>query len=353
MELRQLEYLDAVVRHGGFVRAAQEVFVTQSALSQQITRLEGELGLPLLRRGPKGVEPTAAGVEFLTHARAILKEVAEARAAVGEHLDGARGVVRVAATVSDAPGLPEALVAFHRTNPQVQLALHHGAAAQVIERLGAGTADVAVLAVAAGAARVPAQAAIRTITEQRLWLVTAPGGPLASPHPLAAPHPLASPDPLASPGPARGEPPVGLGELRGLPVIMPERGSALRELLDGAFAEAGFSPLPLFETSDPRTIRQLVVAGLGLSIVPEGWLHEPDPPVARRALELPAYRVALLAATEPRVPARDLLVEHLARALVEEPADPPGDPSAHPPGDPSTTRATPRPARDNRHATDE
>ena len=326
MELRQLEYLDAVVRHGGFVRAAQEVFVTQSALSQQITRLEGELGLPLLRRGPKGVEPTAAGVEFLAHARTVLKEVAEARAAVGEHLDGARGVVRVAATVSDAPGLPEALVAFHRANPQVQLALHHGAAAQVIERLGAGTADVAVLAVAAGAPRVPAQAAIRTITEQRLWLVAAPGDPLASR------------DPLASAEPAGDEAPIGLGELRGRPVIMPERGSALRGLLDDAFAQAGFSPLPLFETSDPRTIRQLVVAGLGVSIVPDGWLHEPDPPVARRALELPAYRVALLAPTEPRVPARDLLVEHLARALVEEPADLSGDPSARPRGDPARAR---------------
>jgi DNA-binding transcriptional LysR family regulator len=300
MELRQLEYLDAVVRHGGFVRAAQEVYVTQSALSQQITRLEGELGLALLRRGPQGVEPTPAGVEFLAHARAVLGEVAEARAAVAGHLDGARGVVRVAATVYDSPRLPEALVAFHRQHPQVQLALHHGAAAQVSAQLAAGTADIAVLAFGHRARKLPGQIAIRTLSEQRLWLVSAVE------------------DPLAGSDRARSGTALKLDELRGRPVVMPERGTALRELLLDAFTDAGFSPLPLFETSDPRTVRQLVSAGLALSIVPDGWLDEGGPQIAVLPVQLPAYRIALLAATEPRVPARDLLVEHLARALTEE-----------------------------------
>jgi DNA-binding transcriptional LysR family regulator len=300
MELRQLEYLDAVVRHGGFVRAAQEVYVTQSALSQQITRLEGELGLALLRRGPRGVEPTPAGVEFLTHARAVLDELAEARASITEHLDGARGVVRVAATVYDSPGLPEALVAFHRHHPQVQLALHHGAAAQVIEQLAAGTADLAVLAVSHNGPKLPAQIAVRTLAEQSLWLVGA------------------ADDPLVRSDRARRAEALGLDELRGRPVIMPERGTALRELLQRAFTDAGFSPLPLFETSDPETVRQLVAAGLGLSVVPAGWLREDGPPIATVPLALPAYRIAMLAATEPRVPARDLLAEHLARALTAD-----------------------------------
>jgi DNA-binding transcriptional LysR family regulator len=300
MELRQLEYLDAVVRHGGFVRAAQEVYVTQSALSQQISRLESELGLALLRRGSKGVEPTPAGAEFLIHARAVLGEIAEARAAITEHLDGVRGVVRVAATVYDSPGLPEALVAFHRQHPQVQLALHHGAAAQVIDQLAAGTADLAVVAVSDSAPRLPAHISVRTLAEQRLWLVSAVD------------------DPLAGARPARSGDALGLDELRGRPVVMPERGTALRELLVGAFADAGFSPLPLFETGDPLTVRQLVAAGLGLSVVPAGWLDGDGPPVAALPLRLPAYRIAMLAATEPRVPARDLLAEHLARALTDD-----------------------------------
>ena len=86
MELRQLDYFAAVARHGHFGRAAQEVYVTQSALSQQIARLEDELGLTLLIRGPKGVQLTPAGAEFVGHARAILGQVAEARAAIDDHL---------------------------------------------------------------------------------------------------------------------------------------------------------------------------------------------------------------------------------------------------------------------------
>jgi DNA-binding transcriptional LysR family regulator len=318
MELRQLEYLDAVVRHGGFVRAAQEVYVTQSALSQQITRLESELGLALLRRGPKGVEPTPAGVEFLAHARAILDEVARARASVTEHLDGTRGVVRVAATVYDSPGLPEALVAFHRHHPLVQLALHHGAAAQVLEQVALGTADIAVLAVREGAAKLPAQLAVHTLAEQRLWLVSSVDDPLVRSE-RARGGSVPGGGVGVGPGVEDGAgPEVGVGELRGRPVIMPERGTALRELLVRAFADAGFSPLPLFETSDPETIRQLVAAGLGLSVVPAGWLVGDGPPVATLPIALPAYRIAMLAATEPRVPARDLLVEHLARVMTED-----------------------------------
>jgi LysR family transcriptional activator of glutamate synthase operon len=300
MELRQFEYLDAVVRHGGFVRAAQEVFVTQSALSQQITRLEGELGLALLSRGPKGVEPTPAGLEFLEHARAILGEVAEARAAIAEHLVGARGVVRVAATVYDSPALSQALIAFHRQHPQVQLALHHGGGAQVLDQLAAGTADLAVLAVSENGPKIPAHVRVRTLSEQRLWLVAS------------------ADDALARPDRPRGETPPGLDDLRGRPVIMPERGTALRELLVRAFSAAGFSPLPFFETSDPHTIQDLVAAGLGLSIVPSGWLADDGPPVVRIPLELPAYRIAVLAISEPRVPARDLLGEYLARVLTDD-----------------------------------
>jgi DNA-binding transcriptional LysR family regulator len=300
MELRQLEYLAAVVSHGSFGRAAQEIYVTQSALSQQIARLEDELGLTLLHRGAKGVQPTPAGLEFLDHARAILNRVSEARAAVDDHLAAVRGVARVGATAYDSRGLAEALIGFHRAHPQVQIALHHGSAGQVVEQLAAGTIDVAVLAVHSGP-RLPAGVSVRAIAEQPLRLLTARA------------------DPFAVTGDSNGGRPT-IDDLRGRPVIMPERGTALRELLDEAFAGAGFSPIPFFETSDPRTIRHLASAGLGVSIVPAGWLHGDGPPVASVALDarLPDYRIGVVARTEPRVPARDRLVEHLAATLVTQ-----------------------------------
>ncbi|HEX3618171.1 MAG TPA: LysR family transcriptional regulator [Solirubrobacteraceae bacterium] len=293
MELRQLEYLAAVVSHGSFGRAAQAIYVTQSALSQQISRLEDELGLTLLYRGPKGVEPTPAGLEFLDHARAILGRVSEARAVVDDHLGAIRGVARVAATSYDARDLPAALAAFHRAHPQVQLAFQHAAVAQIVEQLATGAIDVAVLAVADSWPKLPEHITSHVLAEESLCLLTARGDQLSS-----------------AAGPA-------IDDLRGRSVIMPGRGTAMRGLLDDAFAQVGFSPLPRFETNDPAMIVQLVAAGLGVSIVPRSWLMGDAQPVAAVALadSLPSYRIALLATTQPRIPARDRLVEHLVITL--------------------------------------
>ncbi len=298
MELRQLEYLAAVVSHGSFGRAAQEIYVTQSALSQQIARLEDELGLTLLYRGPKGVEPTPAGLEFLDHARAILGRVSEARAMVDEHLGAIRGIARVSATAYDSRELPQALASFHRAHPQVQLSFQHSSAAQIVEQLATGLADVALLAVDASGPKLPDHIAQQTIAEEPLCLLTARGDRLS----LAGDG-----------GPARAT----IEDLRGRSVIMPARGTALRSVLDDAFAQVGFSPLPRFETNDPETIRELVSAGLGVSIVPRSWLADQAPAVTSVELTqpLPAYRVALLSTTQPRIPARDRLVEHLLIAL--------------------------------------
>jgi DNA-binding transcriptional LysR family regulator len=306
MELRQLEYLAAVVSHGSFGRAAQEIFVTQSALSQQISRLEDELGLTLLHRGPKGVEPTPAGVEFLDHARAILGRVSEARAAVDDHIQAVRGVARLAATAYDSRelGLPRALASFAKEHPQVQLVFQHASAAQIVEQLATGVTDIAILAVDRSEPKLPGQLSSHTISEEPLCLLVAQGDELSRP---AARGPEARP--------------AMIEDVRGRSVIMPGRGTALRSLLDEAFSAAGFSPLPRFETNSPETVRELVAAGLGVGIVPRSWSAGQETAVTHVALAqpLPLYNVALLATTKPRIPARDRLVEHLRSSLHAQP----------------------------------
>jgi DNA-binding transcriptional LysR family regulator len=289
MELRQLQYLVAVVRHASFTRAADELYVTQPALSQQVRRLEEELGVALLLRLPSGVEVTAAGAELVARAEPILSGVDDARAAMQEHAGGRRGVARVAATPGAAPGLPVALAAFHALHPGIRVSLRQGSAADVVALLATGSADVGVAALDGEARRAAAGLHATTLREEPLWIVAPPG------------HAL---------GGARER---SVGDLRDEALVLAERGSALREaVLDACMAE-GFSPVPLLEAADPATLRELVHAGLGVSVVPASWLRAPGAAVEAIALEgtAPRHRVELLAAASGASAAGRLLHEHL------------------------------------------
>lgn len=290
MELRQLRYFAAVARHLHFARAAEEAYVTQSALSQQIARLECELGLSLLNRPPgQAVTLTPAGEELLAHAEALLLGAAEARAAMDGHAGVRRGVARVAATVADAPWLAEVLIAFHGNHPGVQLALRQGSAAEVLALLRRGDVDIAVCA-------------MRAQRDRNLDVTLLSDAPLVAI--LAREHPLAN----------RGE--VAVADLRGEPLILAERATALREAVAAACAHAGFSPLPRFEVGDPATVRALVAAGLGVALVPAPWLRLVGPAVAvARLADAPRHRIALVTGATPS-PAGRLLAEHVRTAAL-------------------------------------
>src|SRR3954468_23487592 len=176
MELRQLEYFAAVARHRHFTRAAEALYVTQPALSQQVRRLEAELGLTLFRRTSKGVELTAAGAALLVHAEKVLAEVAAARADMDRHTGVARGVVRVASTAADAPRLPEALADFHTDHPGIQIALRQGSASEVVGLVQRGSVDVAVLALTGEA---PAGVDVHPLAEEPLRVAVPAHDPLA------------------------------------------------------------------------------------------------------------------------------------------------------------------------------
>ena len=295
MELRQLEYFAAVARHGHFGRAADEVYVTQSALAQQIARLEAELGLSLLVRTAKGVELTPAGAELLEHAAKILAQVARARAGIDGHRGAIRGSVRLAATSHDSAGMSQALVAFHQANPEVRVSFRHCRADDLLDLLGRGAIDAGLLGIDEDGPALPPGTTAHWVREEPLRLVCSPD------------------DPLAQTDGQRFE------VLRGVPVILPERGTALRELVIRSCQDAGFSPIPLLETSDRLTIRGLAAAGLGYGTVPESWLLGDGPKVgaATFAEHVPSYRVALVAG-RGLSPVAELLV----RSITEPTARP-------------------------------
>ena len=294
MELRQLEYFAAVARHRHFTRAAEELYVTQSALSQQVRRLEEELGLALFLRTSRGVELTPAGADLLTRAESILAEVERARSDMDEHAGVSRGLVRVAATTGDALRLPHALATFHSDHPGIRIGLRQGSSAEVVELVRRGGADLAVIGTLADDGPGLSSA---LVSEEDLCLACTPDDPLA------------------------GRSEIGFGDLRGRNLILAEPGSPLRRAVAAACADAGFSPVPLFEVSDPWTVRFLTAAGLGLSVVPYSWTELPGPPIA--AVELtgpsPRHRLSLLVPDAGLSPAATLLHEHLKRRLTAPP----------------------------------
>jgi DNA-binding transcriptional LysR family regulator len=174
-------------------------------------------------------------------------------------------------------------------HPGIRVSLRHAPAGDVVAMLATGAADVAVAALGADALRAAADLDVATLSEEPLRVVTPPGHPLA----------------------AAGE--RTAADLRGAALVLTERGTALREAVLEACMAAGFSPVPLLEVSDPGTLRDLVHAGLGVSVVPASWLQGPGAAVDSAPLAEPAsrHRVALLAPRAGGSPAGRLLHEHL------------------------------------------
>ena len=144
MELRQLRYLEAVIRHRHFSRAADELHVAQSAVSHQVRLLERELGTQLLRRTTRSVEPADAGALVATRAREVLAQLDSLR----DELDDLEGLVRGRLAVGamlfgGRLDIPALLAQFSATYPQVEVAIREGTARRMTELLDAGRLDLA------------------------------------------------------------------------------------------------------------------------------------------------------------------------------------------------------------------
>ena len=145
MEIHQLRYFVAVADEGNFSRAAAKVRVAQPSLSQQIRKLEAEIGQPLFDRLPRSVVLTEAGRCFLDYARQILASIGDARRCVDELKDAVTGKLAVGAIPTIAPYvLPELVKKFHKDYPEVTLELVEDVTDGITRRVEAGELDVAL-----------------------------------------------------------------------------------------------------------------------------------------------------------------------------------------------------------------
>lgn len=287
MELRQLEYLVAVVEEGSFTRAAERVHVAQSGVSAQIRRLERELGHELLDRSARSVTPTAVGRSVLPYARSALAAVSDARLAVSDLAGLVRGQVSVGMVTACASlDLTELLARYHERYPGVEIALSEGNSDELVEGLRTGTLDLAWVGLAGP---VPAGLATQVIVDEALVAAVAHGDALASEHTIRL---------------------AGLGAR---PLICLPRGTGLRRALDDGCAAVAFEPRIAFEASSPAVVADLASRGLGVAILPSSVAAASRETLATIELTRPRMRSRLELAWRAHGPASPA-----ARALVEQ-----------------------------------
>jgi LysR family hydrogen peroxide-inducible transcriptional activator len=244
MELHQLRYFCAVARAGNFTRAAQEQHVAQPSLSQQILKLEDELGARLFDRLGRTVRLTELGQAFLPRARAVLRDLQAAQIEVVERKTSISGPICVGVIPTIAPYfLPTILTTFSRKWPQARVTVVEEITPLLLEKLRAGTMDVAIVALPLDV-RGHEFESFRLMTE-RLFAV------LPKQHALSRRRA------------------VSLSELQGEPFLLLRDGHCFRETTVAACKRARLNPQIVFESGQFSSILSMVSAGLGVSVVPE------------------------------------------------------------------------------------
>jgi LysR family transcriptional activator of glutamate synthase operon len=243
MDIRQLRYLVALAEERHFTRAAEREHIAQPALSQQIRRLEDEVGLALVERTTRRVSMTDAGNMLVARARRILSELDAADA----ELQGLKGIqaghVWVGAMHTMGPiDVSLALAIFHERHPGVELSVREQSSEELAEMLRDDVLDLAFLSVTE---RIESHGlGLHQLVSEELVVI------------LPRAHPLAE---------RSG---VRMSELAGEQFISYREGSRLRELLNRAAREAKFDPQVMLEPTESRRIRRLVARGMGVAILP-------------------------------------------------------------------------------------
>lgn len=291
MELRQLRYLVALADERHFTRAAARERIAQPALSQQIRKLEQEVGLPLFDRTTRHVALTEAGALLTARARRVLAELDDASAELQQLTGLMGGEVTIGLTQTPGPlDLLALLTEFHARHPAVKLTVREDLSTVLADGLRADELDLAFLSIVDEVDRHGLET--RPLASEPLVAVLPPD------HRLAARKRLR------------------LVELRAEEFVAFPVGATIREAVRRVAAEAGFVPRLAFETGDVARTRAIVTAGLGVAVLPRSDALASGPPVVPVALAGPTltYDIALCWREGRRHPPA-------ARALLEQALD--------------------------------
>jgi LysR family transcriptional regulator, hydrogen peroxide-inducible genes activator len=241
MEVHQLRYFCAVARHGSFTRAAEAEHIAQPSLSQQILKLEDELGAHLFDRLPKSVRLTQFGSAFLVRAQEILRQLGEAKIEIQEMAGTEKGEVTIGVIPTIAPYfLPGALASFARQHSGIVISVVEDITPVLLQRLNMGAIDLALLALP-----VPGHDLISLeLMREPLYAV------------FPEKHPLARRKSISFP------------EFKNEPFLLLKEGHCFRENALAACRRSRVVPNVVFESGQFSTILAMVASGMGVSVVP-------------------------------------------------------------------------------------
>lgn len=239
LNFHHLHVFRVVARRLSYSRAAEDLLISQPAVSRHVHALEEEFGTPLLGQVGNRVYLTDAGRMVLAYADRVVEQTHEIQRALADLENLEQGYLRLGA--SSTPGLyllPETVAAFRERYPGVDVSLRLANSQQIEEAVVRGELDVGFV----GAQFLP-QLQVRPYTTDQLVAIVPP------------PHPFA------------GRSCIRVAELAGIDLVVREAGSGTRRVLDEALAGAGVRPRRVIELNGCESVKRAVMAGLGVAVV--------------------------------------------------------------------------------------
>jgi len=240
MLMAHLESFIEVARRGSVSRAAEQLYITQPALTARLKALEGELGVELFVRTPRGVKLSDAGRAYLPYAERALAIVAEGHQAMAALREGTTGELLIAAAPAVSTYvLPAVLKSFRSSHPDVRLGVRTGHTEEVLDMVLRGEAHIGI-----GRPIRHHDVELIPLFDDEMLLV------------VAARHPFAS----------RGK--VSLAEVAGERLVLFDRTSSYHELTSSLFRQAGVVPASTLELDNVEAAKKMVQQGLGVALLP-------------------------------------------------------------------------------------
>jgi DNA-binding transcriptional LysR family regulator len=246
MNLQQLVTFSTVISEGSMTAAAEKLYLTQPAVSQQIRNLEDELGVGLLDRGSRIAKPTVQGQMLFDYAKRIISLTQQAQVAIQTMGEGVKGRLRIGTLNSLGLQLiSPAIGSFMKHNGKISISLVYESADDVLKSLSRGDLDVAILPdLGPSYGKQLQDLEARPLFKDEMWLV-------------ASGRDTTIPDAV---------PVVDLGSRPYLRLT--ERYEGFERLLNEVFDTAGIKPKPAFETNNVGTLKRVIESGLGWGFLP-------------------------------------------------------------------------------------